>query len=449
MQNSQVSGDIGLQAAFAGLRMPNTYRWLNDLHQQKFNFIGTSEILNKKLGVTPVPAATVDLKINSMVIDAANLSAPITNVYTSGSSNLVIEIGTTQGKLFRPNATILNKNGLKKGILVSSTDTSITIAPLSGGTLSTSDWAIGSYVTEGAILVPDRASGQQKGRNIMPRIIYDNLNLFRVNREYSRVDFAQTFIDQAQKGGTTESALVNLQLKDMAYDMMCQMEYAYVFGEYGTQVIGNETANTQMGFIQAVDERGGIGINSTTPITWSRFIDIAGDIFDNYNADYNEIIVLCGSKFRTNVVLGADAQAYKFTAGTNSVLAGSGLNFDSVDTPLGKLTFVNLGLFNDKNMLPSLSSVGGRYLQESALFFSVTTMKDNLGNTVPMIQDYYGSYGGNGYGIFSNYTPGIIGKDGKFVSEAFNQLDAVVFGQTAHCSKVMPNMQPAGYFMLS
>lgn len=448
MQNSQVSGDIGLQAAFAGLRMPNTYRWLNDLHQQKFNFIGTSEILNKKLGVTPVPAATVDLTINSMVIDAVNLSAPITNVYTSGS-NLVIELGTTQGRLFRTNATILNKNGMKKGILVSSTDTSITIAPFSGSTLSTTDWTIGSYVTEGAILVPDRASGQQMGRSSMPRIIYDNLNLFRVNREYSRVNFAQSFIDQAQKGGTTESALVNLQLKDMAYDMMCQMEYSYVFGEYGTQVIGNETANTQMGFIQSVDMRGGIGINSTTPITWSRFIDIAGQVFDNFNSDYNEIIVLCGSKFRTNVVLGADAQNYKFTAGKNSVLEGSGLNFDSIDTPLGKLTFVNLGLFNDKNMLPSLSSVGGRYLQESALFFSVTSMKDNLGNTVPMIQDYYGAYGGNGYGIFSNYTPGIIGKDGKFVSEAFNQLDSVVFGQTAHCAKIMPNAQAAGYFMLS
>jgi hypothetical protein len=76
-------------------------------------------------------------------------------------------------------------------------------------------------------------------------------------------------------------------------------------------------------------------------------------------------------------------------------------------------------------------------------------MKDNLGNTVPMIQDYYGAYGGNGYGIFSNYTPGIIGKDGKFVSEAFNQLDSVVFGQTAHCAKIMPNAQAAGYFMLS
>lgn len=448
MQNSQVSGDIGLQAAFAGLRMPNTYRWLNDLHQQKFNFIGTSEILNKKLGMTPTPAATVDLKINSMVIDAANLSAPITSVYTSGS-NLIIELGSTDGKLFRPNATILNKNGLRKGILVSSTPTSITIAPYAGQTLSSTDWPVGSYVTEGQILVADRASGQQKGRNIMPRIIYDNLNLFRVNREYSRVDFAQSFIDQAQKGGTTESALVNLQLKDMAYDMMCQMEYAYVFGEYGTQVINNETANTQMGFIQSVDERGGIGINSTTPITWTRFLAIAGDVFDNYNADYNEIIVLCGSKFRTNIVLGAEAQGYKITAGKNSVLEGTGLDFDSVNTPLGKLTFVNLGLFNDKNMLPSMSGVGGRYLQESALFFSVTTTKDNLGNNVPLIQDYYGSYGGNGYGIFSNYTPGIIGKDGKFVSEAFNQLDAVVFGQTAHCAKVTPNAQPCGYFMLS
>jgi hypothetical protein len=449
MQNSQISGDIGLVATQAGLRMPNVYRWLNDTHQQKFNFIATSEIINQKLGASPVPAATTDLKINSMIVDAANLSAPIALApYTSGN-NLVIPIGTTDGLLFRPNATILNKNGRRKGILVSSTATSITIAPYSGQTLSAADWAIGTYVTEAQILVADRASGQQKGRNIMPRVIFDNLNLFRVNREYSRVDFAQSFIDQAQKGGSTESALVTLQLKDMAYDMMCQMEYAYVFGEYGTQVINNETANTQMGFIQSVDERGGVGIDSTTPITWSRFISLMGDVFDNYNADYNEIIILCGSKFRTNVVLSAEGQGYKTTAGKNSVLEGSGLDFMSVYGPLGKLTFVNLGLFNDKYMMPSTSSVGGRFLQESALFFSVTTMKDNLGNNVPLIQDYYGNYGGNGYGIFSNNTPGIIDKNGKFVSEAYNQVDSVVFGQTAHCAKVTPNAQPCGYFLLS
>ena len=446
--NSQVSGNVALEATAAQLRMPNIYKYLNNMHQQKFNFIGVSEILREKLRVESMPAATTDLKINSMVIDAANLSAPITNRYMSGS-NMVIEIGTTQGNLFRPNAQILNKNGLKLGVLQSTTTTSITIAPLNGETLSVSDWPVGSYVTEGKILVPDAGSGAVKGRTIMPRVIYDNLNLFRVNRPFNRTDFTTSFVDQTS-GMVNGQGLVNLQLDDMAYDMMCQMEYQYVFGKYGTQTVNNEQSNTSMGFIQAVDQRGGVANLSTEPITWSRFIGIAGDIFDNYNADYNEIIVLCGSKFRTNVVLSAEAQGYKTTAGQNSVLEGSGLDFISVYGPLGKLTFVNLGLFNDKYMLPSTSDVGGRYLQESALFFSVTSMKGGIsGGAVPLIQDYYGSYGQNSSGIHASYTSGIVDKNGKFVQEAFNQNDSVVFGQIAHASKVIPNAQPCGYFMLT
>jgi hypothetical protein len=227
------------------------------------------------------------------------------------------------------------------------------------------------------------------------------------------------------------------------------MEMGFIFDKMGTQIINNESSNTQMGFLEAVEKRGGIPINSSVPITWTTFINIAGDVFDNFNADYNEIIVMCGSKFRKNIVESATAQGYKFTAGKNSVLEGSGLNFDSVDTPLGKLTFVNFGLFNDKNIFKSESAVGGRYLQESAVFFTATSIKDELGNVVPLMQDYYGSYGQNSAGVKMTYTPGIVDKNGRFVEEAFSQLDAVELGQVAHTAKIIPNAQPCGYFMLN
>jgi len=445
--NSQVSGNVALEATAAQLRMPNIYKYLNFYHQQKFNYIGISELLREKIKTESIPAATTDLKINTMVLDASNLSAPITNRYMSGS-NMVIEIGTTQGNFFRPNATILNKNGMKLGIRIATTDTSVTIAPMQGDTLSITDWTIGSFITEGKILVPDAGSSAVKGRTIVPRVIYDNLNTFRVNRAFNRTDFTTSFVDQTS-GMVNGQGLVNLQMDDMSYDMMCQMEYQYIFGKMGTQSISNESSDTSMGFLESVDKRGGVPILSTEPITWSRYINLMGDIFDNYNADYNEIITLCGSKFRTNIVLSAEAQGYKTTAGQNSVLEGSGLDFITVYGPLGKLTFVNFGLFNDKYMMPSTSEVGGRFLQESAIFFSVTNMKGQNGGIVPMIQDYYGSYGQNSSGIHASYTGGLVDKNGKFVQEAFNQNDSVVFGQIAHASKVIPNAQPCGYFMLT
>jgi len=452
-QNAQVGTDISLAAVAAGLNSPTQFRWLNSYHQQKFKYLAITEILRNKLGAVSLPSATANLKVNSMVMDAANLNAPITNVIKVGD-NLIIDIGTNQGELFRLNQIIYNKNGLKSGICIAHSTNQVTLAPLNVNgtpeTLSTSDWAVGSYILEGNQLVADRASGKQKGRQVVPRLIEDNLRLYRTNRDLARIDFPKTFIDQAMnKGMSTESALAMLQINDLGYDMMCQMETGFLFDKMGTQIINNETSNTQMGYLEAVRERGGVAVDSSIPITWNRFIDIAGDVFDNYNADYNELIVLAGSKFRTNVVFSSQAQAYKTTAGKNSVLEGSGLDFDSVNTPLGKLTFVNFDLFNDKNIFKSESTVGGRFLQESAIFFSVTAMKDELGNSVPVMQDYYGAYGQNTGGIKMTYTPGIINEKGNFVEQAFSQLDAVELGQLSHTAKIIPNAQPCGYFMLS
>ena len=452
-QNSQVGTDISLAAVAAQLNSPTVFRWLNSYHQQKFNYLAVTEYLRNKMGAPSYPSATANLKVNSMVMDAANLNAPITNAYKVGN-NLVIDIATTQGELFRLNQIILNKNGQKSGICVAHTPTSVTLAPIDingvADVLSVSDWSVGSYIAEGNQLVADRASGKQKGRQVVPRLIEDNLRLYRTNRDLARIDFPKTFIDQAMsKGESAESALAMLQIMDLSYDMQCQMEMGFIFDKMGTQIINNESSNTQMGFLEAVERRGGIPINSSVPITWTTFINIAGDVFDNFNADYNEIIVMCGSKFRKNIVESATAQGYKFTAGKNSVLEGSGLNFDSVDTPLGKLTFVNFGLFNDKNIFKSESAVGGRYLQESAVFFTATSIKDELGNVVPLMQDYYGSYGQNSAGVKMTYTPGIIDKNGRFVEEAFSQLDAVELGQVAHTAKIIPNAQPCGYFMLN
>jgi putative IMPACT (imprinted ancient) family translation regulator len=76
-------------------------------------------------------------------------------------------------------------------------------------------------------------------------------------------------------------------------------------------------------------------------------------------------------------------------------------------------------------------------------------MKDELGNSVPVMQDYYGGYGQNTGGIKMTYTPGIINEKGNFVEQAFSQLDAVELGQLSHTAKIIPNAQPCGYFMLS
>jgi hypothetical protein len=74
-------------------------------------------------------------------------------------------------------------------------------------------------------------------------------------------------------------------------------------------------------------------------------------------------------------------------------------------------------------------------------------MKDQFGNQIPVIQKYYGEYGGNGDGIFPNMTSGIIDKNGKFVQEAMNQIDGVTLGLTAHCGEIIANAQPLGYYM--
>lgn len=455
--SSIIGNDLLAQAVSRKLNSPNNYNFIVSYHQQQFAYLRLQNIIREKLNTRPVGVATADLKVNTMVMDASILNASIVSSVQSGS-NLILTLGENVGSKFRLNFTVVDANG-KLGIVQSTTVNTITLVPMDGETLTAgTHFESNTYVLEGTQLVKDGGSGSQEGRYVEPRIITDYIETFRANRYFNRTDFSTTFIDQATRGvqGMGQDmlntrigqALVALQVQDLAYDLMNQMEISFIFGKTGVQNINNGAARTQMGYLQACRERGGVAIDATTSITWSRFLQIAGDVFDNYNNQAGEIIVLAGSQFINNVVLSASAQGYKTTAGTNSVLAGSGLNFQSVILPLGTLTFVQNPLFNDKNRFATVGSTGYRNMTESALFMSVAPMKDQFGNQIPVIQKYYGEYGGNGDGIFPNMTSGIIDKNGKFVQEAMNQTDGVTLGLTAHCGEIIANAQPLGYYML-
>lgn len=455
--SSIIGNDLLAQAVSRKLNSPNNYNFIVSYHQQQFAYLRLQNIIREKLNTRPVGVATADLKVNTMVMDASILNASIVGSVQSGS-NLILTLGENVGSKFRLNFTVVDANG-KLGIVQSTTVNTITLAPMDGETLTAgTHFETNTYVLEGTQLVKDSGSGAQEGRYVEPRIITDYIETFRANRYFNRSDFSTTFIDQATRGvqGMGQDmlntrigqALVALQVQDLAYDLMNQMEISFIFGKTGVQNVNNGAARTQMGYLQACRERGGVAIDATTSITWSRFLQIAGDVFDNYNNQAGEIIVLAGSQFINNVVLSASAQGYKTTAGTNSVLAGSGLNFQSVILPLGTLTFVQNPLFNDKNRFATVGSTGYRNMTESALFMSVAPMKDQFGNQIPVIQKYYGEYGGNGDGIFPNMTSGIIDKNGKFVQEAMNQTDGVTLGLTAHCGEIIANAQPLGYYML-
>lgn len=455
--SSIIGNDLLAQAVSRKLNSPNNYNFIVSYHQQQFAYLRLQNIIREKLNTRPVGVATADLKVNTMVMDASILNASIVSSVQSGS-NLILTLGENVGSKFRLNFTVVDANG-KLGIVQSTTVNTITLAPMDGETLiAGTHFETNTYVLEGTQLVKDSGSGAQEGRYVEPRIITDYIETFRANRYFNRTDFSTTFIDQATRGvqGMGQDmlntrigqALVALQVQDLAYDLMNQMEISFIFGKTGVQNVNNGAARTQMGYLQACRERGGVAIDATTSITWSRFLQIAGDVFDNYNNQAGEIIVLAGSQFINNVVLSASAQGYKTTAGTNSVLAGSGLNFQSVILPLGTLTFVQNPLFNDKNRFATVGSTGYRNMTESALFMSVAPMKDQFGNQIPVIQKYYGEYGGNGDGIFPNMTSGIIDKNGKFVQEAMNQTDGVTLGLTAHCGEIIANAQPLGYYML-
>lgn len=452
-----IGNDLLAAAVSRNLNSPNNYNFIVSYHQQQFMYLRLNEIIRQKLNTQPFPVATANLTVNTMVMDSTILNASISSSTASGS-NLVLSLGENVGNKFRLNFTVVDANG-KLGIVQSTTENTITITPLNGETLTAgADFQSNTYVLEGTQLVKDAGSGAQAGRYVEPRIIYDYIETFRANRYFNRVDFSTTFIDQAMKGAASMGqdmvntrigqALVALQIQDLGNDLLNQMEISYIFGRSGVQNVDNGAARTQMGYLQACRERGGVAVEATTSITWNRFLQIAGDIFDNYNNQAGEIIVLAGSKFITNVVLSASAQGYKTTAGKNSVLEGSGLNFTSVIHPLGTLTFVQNPLFNDKNRFATVGSTGYRNMTESALFMSVAAMKDQFNNTIPVIQDYYGAYGGNGNGIMPNVTSGIIDKNGKFVQEAFNQQDGVTLGLTAHRGEIIANAQPLGYYML-
>ncbi len=454
MATAQITGGLTNAAVQRGLNSPNKFNFIASFHQQRFMFTRVTEILSNYLSSKSYGVATADLKISTQVMDAVTLYSNIINSVTDGGTGLVLTLAEGNGELYRIGFTVLNKTGQKLAIVYARTANTISIRPLADEALTAgTDFPNGTVVAEGTQLVADSASGAQAGRKVIDRIVYDYLRTFRANRSFSRIDFAKTFIDEALKSGNPEgfmeSALVQLQVDDLGYDMMGQMEKAFIFDRMGIQLINNEEARTQMGFLQAVEERGGIPINSTSVMSYNRMNDIALDVFSNYNASSNEIIALVGSKAKARII--NDAQLYKITAGTNSVLKDqlneNSIAFKNWETGFGSITMIDCDLFNDINIMPNVSNTGYTNLQESVLFFSTTQMKGQNGAPIPLIQDYHGAYGGNPEGIQMTYTNGIIDDKGRFTTKAYNQVDAVQIGQIAHASKVIANAQPCGYFM--
>lgn len=269
MATAQITGGLTNAAVQRGLNSPNKFNFIASFHQQRFMFTRVTEILSNYLSSKSYGVATADLKIGTQVMDAVTLYSNIINSVTDGGAGLVLTLAEGNGELYRIGFTVLNKTGQKLAIVSAHTANTITIRPLTGETLTAgTDFPSGTVVAEGTQLVADSASGAQKGRKVIDRIVYDYLRTFRANRSFSRIDFAKTFIDEALKSGDPssfmESALVQLQVDDLGFDMMSQMEKAFIFDRMGIQMINNEEARTQMGFLQAVEERGGIPINSTS-----------------------------------------------------------------------------------------------------------------------------------------------------------------------------------------
>jgi hypothetical protein len=430
--------------------MPNKYRFLSVANQQMFGYHAFAELMQEKLGGQSLPITTADKSISTMIIDSANLSTMITNCVQSGNNLILTLAGSNQGPLYRLNFVVLNHTGLKQGVVIDRTANTITIRPRAGETLSAvTDFLVNTSVTEGFQLVQNNGSGSQQGREVMPRLVSDFLQTFRANRPFYRTDFAGTWIDMALRGDMAgaEAALVKLQVNDLSVDMMSQKEIAAVFGKLGTETVNNQIATTQMGFIQAVDTRGGVPNQTSVPITFDKHKQIIQDIYDNYNTEEQEIICLCGSNYEARIMNGG--QQYKYEAGTASVLEGSGLSFRSVVTNFGRQTFVPFGLFRNKDVFVGASSTGYRNLQESALYISVTAMKDYNKQIVPVIQEYHGAYGNNGPGIYRTQTAGIIDENGKIQASSANQLDQVDIGQLSDSSQVVANAAPCGYFMFT
>jgi hypothetical protein len=447
--NSQVS-DLAYAALAAQLASPNRQKFILSLHQQSFNNIRLKNWMISKLGGMTQGVQTVDGKVTAQIMKTAQLTAVIASTTQSGA-NLILTLTTNVGTGFRPSAVVLDKNGLKSGMVVATSTNSVTLAPLTGETLTAgTDFLVGEGITEGYIVIPNEYSDAVKGRKNSPDTVEDYLQIFRVNRNFSRRNYAASYIDQALRGGASaqeavRSGIIELQMNDMSYDMMVQEQYAYIFGKKGVQVSENQDSNTQMGYIQAVNERGGIGIKSTTKATFESCSDQALRIFENSNAQMNEVFCLAGSAYKANVI--KDAQKYKLTAGTGSVLEGSGIAFKTWETGFGKLTMIDNDLFNDKNLFPTIADTGYRYTAESALFLSVSSAKDVLGRQISPIQDFYGSYGGNSEGVHMTATNGIIGSDGKFQVSSANQLDGNVVGQVMDKCSMIVSAQGMGYDM--
>jgi hypothetical protein len=450
--NAQVQGAITFAAAQALLTRPNKFRVLNQMNQFEANYIAIQELINEKFGTPSVPCDTGDGVITSMIMPPVDLSIQISNV-TKVGNNLVITLAEPQGELYRFNMTALNDNGSKQGIIIGRSPSTVTLAPLSGQTLAVTDFVAGGYLNEGTQLVANRASDKVEGREVLPELIEDLLPIYRANRSFARRDYSKSnFMEEvriAAKNGDysgVEAAIVKMQLNDMGYDLMKQMESQAIFGEMGVQTINNEAANTPMGLLQAVRERGGTAYDVNSTITFDKHKNIVLEVAKKYNGLSQEIICFAGLDYMGRVMDGG--QQYKITAGTNSVLEGSGLGFTSVATTFGRITYVPLSIFNDPNKFKGLGSTGNRRLSESAIYMSVTKMKDYNGNMVAPVQKHYGSYGGNGEGIKMTATNGIVDGNGKFVMNSPSQIDGSVLGMVCEEAHVIPNAQPLGYYMV-
>ncbi len=399
-QKTPVSGlTLATNLYQRGLAMPE---WQNYIIETDFGFNKIQHL--RKIMNQGKSEEVWDLKVNVPFIGSTSISNKVSGTSTISGTNLVVTL-TQSDTRFRKDDQVMDNNFVK-GRVVSFTDTTLTLEPI-----SVTSWNASTHFTNGmniADLGNVSANGRTAGLTsltVTPDSDYAVLRKTRDSYDQDMLDRIKSFVTVTKNGKYWYAAQQPYMLKRLAR----VIEYTAVFDDRILNKASSSGAlNTTGGIRWSAVNNGGTYMPLANEITRADLNEFMLQFMQNFPDAQKKIILYCGRRalfavqefLKDNVV----------TAGTNNVFGGA--KVQGYDLYMYKIAGLEVALeyyplFDDPLFANNISTITGAPRMSSTIMALDITPADSTDGTVaPAIKQY--SFGGFGNKMAYKYIPGML-----------------------------------------
>jgi len=397
------------------LAKPEGFDVLYAVNKHRHKMIGLVDFIGgqtKSLQIDTNDGLISSMKMGDYMTNAVVVTA------TQSGANIVLTFGGGYNQ-FRQGFAVMDKNR-KLAIVTSASAGTITISPLDNTLTAGTDFATGTYCIEAFNVSKTLSSTSPEFKQYLPDTLHNYTQISRESMTLSAMDYVSTYIDGT--AGSKQHASAMIQLEIAMRKLADSIETRMFVGQAASNVsVVGGTGNTNGGIDWALANRGGqLDVQSALPDT-NYMLDILVNLREQVGMTTSNFLFIGGARARQNMATAL--QNYKITAGTNSVLEGSGLAVDGVNTTFGHIQFMDTWYMSDPYSNPQISAItGNRKLSDEFYIFAMQPTIDFYSADAPLIRMCYKDT----QGIQMTHVNGLVDNNGRRISgSTANSVDGV------------------------